>query len=247
MEATTAFDLSSAIQNWRSQLAQSPAFRSENLNELESHLRDSITTLLTRGLSAEEAFLIAARRIGKDNSLETEFGKVNGKSIWLERVLWMLIGILLWEFVSGTVTSAIQYGLAFSWPFANQGNVTSGAVLPIAVFALLQSAGVVGALIVCWWLLVKGGPRFATMLKPLLARRSTWLATLVSLSVFMLVFYVLSHGLFVLLVRFRSVEAVGRMSLYSGYAQNIVMVLRMFGLLAITLLLARKRICTSRA
>ena len=47
MENQTAFDLNQAIQRWRENLANSPAFRSENLNELESHLRDSISTLET--------------------------------------------------------------------------------------------------------------------------------------------------------------------------------------------------------
>ena len=51
METTTSFDLNRAIQSWRENLAQSPAFRGENLNELESHLRDSVATWQARGLS----------------------------------------------------------------------------------------------------------------------------------------------------------------------------------------------------
>src|ERR1043165_8539789 len=58
MEATTPFDLNQAIQRWRENLGQSPAFRSENLFELESHLRDSIATLQRQGLSDEEALLV---------------------------------------------------------------------------------------------------------------------------------------------------------------------------------------------
>src|SRR5690349_14090776 len=42
MENPTSFDLNRAVQQWRETLAQSPAFRGENLNELESHLSDSI-------------------------------------------------------------------------------------------------------------------------------------------------------------------------------------------------------------
>src|SRR5689334_23260986 len=64
MENQTSFELNNAIQRWRENLGQSPAFRSENLNELESHLRDSIATLQAKGLLEEEAFLIASRRIG---------------------------------------------------------------------------------------------------------------------------------------------------------------------------------------
>ena len=57
----------------------------------------------TRGLSAEEAFLVAANRIGKGSALESEFGKVNGQAIWLDRLFWMLIGYQVWGFVSGTI------------------------------------------------------------------------------------------------------------------------------------------------
>lgn len=49
--------------------ANSLASGSENLNELESHLRDSIATLQTRGLSAEEGFLIATRRLGQGQEI----------------------------------------------------------------------------------------------------------------------------------------------------------------------------------
>src|SRR5882724_1033998 len=100
MENQTSFDLNLSIQRWRENLAQSSALRNENLNELESHLCDSIATLQTTGLSGEEAFVIASRRIGKAQQLEIEFGKVNAKSVWLDRLLWMLIGIQAWMAIS---------------------------------------------------------------------------------------------------------------------------------------------------
>src|ERR1051325_853206 len=64
MEATTPFDLNQAIQRWRENLGQSPAFRRENLFELESHLRDSVATLQRQGLSDEEALMVATKRLG---------------------------------------------------------------------------------------------------------------------------------------------------------------------------------------
>src|SRR4051794_28704824 len=65
MENTTPYNLNAEIQQWREALAQSPAFNSENLNELESHLRDSVARLRASGLSEEEALLIATKRIGQ--------------------------------------------------------------------------------------------------------------------------------------------------------------------------------------
>jgi len=100
METPTSFDLNRAIQQWREDLAQSPSFRRENLAELEAHLRDSVAALETRGLTKEEAFVVACKRIGKGGALEKEFGKVNGHAVWLDRILWMLIGFQFWVIVS---------------------------------------------------------------------------------------------------------------------------------------------------
>src|SRR6185312_3597451 len=98
MEDQTAFDLNLAIRLLRENLAQSPALRTENLNELESHLRDSVAALQTRGLATEEAFLIATRRLGQSQQLEPEFSKLNRGNIWLGRAIWMLIGLQVWPF-----------------------------------------------------------------------------------------------------------------------------------------------------
>jgi uncharacterized membrane protein YbhN (UPF0104 family) len=93
METAAPFDLNRAIQQWRENLAPSPAFRRENLDELESHLRDSVTHLMQRGLAADEAFLVATRRVGGGPMLSREFSKMNAKEIWMNRALWMLVGI----------------------------------------------------------------------------------------------------------------------------------------------------------
>jgi hypothetical protein len=105
-----AFDLSQAIEQWRDQLRQSPAFRRENLDELESHLRDSAANLIQRGLAPEEAYLIAVRRIGSAAALGTEFGKLNAQGIWLNRLLWMLVGVQLFGWV-GAVVHALTTGV----------------------------------------------------------------------------------------------------------------------------------------
>jgi hypothetical protein len=78
MAASIEFDLNAAFHLWREQLSQSPQFRQENLDELESHLRDSVGVLQSKGLSADEAFLIGTRRVGKDAALEREFASENG-------------------------------------------------------------------------------------------------------------------------------------------------------------------------
>jgi hypothetical protein len=76
MATTTAFELNQAIQQWRERLTTSPQFQAEEISELESHLRDSVITLQANGLSPEESFLIASRRVGTVEQIEPEFRKV---------------------------------------------------------------------------------------------------------------------------------------------------------------------------
>jgi hypothetical protein len=111
---TTSFDINRTIQQWREDFAQSDAFRGDNLDELEAHLRDSIANLERHSLTTAEAFLIASRRIGSDSALSVEFGKINSRRVWLNRAFWMLIGVqamsvvhaLISMFTSGAITLA---------------------------------------------------------------------------------------------------------------------------------------------
>ncbi len=82
METSIEFNLNAALRLWRERLAQSPHFRVENLDELESHLRDSVTVLPSKGLSDDEAFLIGTRRVGNEAALEPEFARENGGRGW---------------------------------------------------------------------------------------------------------------------------------------------------------------------
>ena len=77
MENPTHFDLNEAIRRWHKNLGASLAFKADNLEELESHLRASVQRLQSNGLSEEEAFLIAMHRIGERGLLEREYAKVN--------------------------------------------------------------------------------------------------------------------------------------------------------------------------
>ena len=81
METTSQFDLNASLDLWLGRLTQSPHFRKENVAEMESHVRDSVTKLHSQGLSEEESFLIAIRRVGSVGKLEPEFAKVN-RSPW---------------------------------------------------------------------------------------------------------------------------------------------------------------------
>jgi len=69
--------LNNALHLWLEQLGQSPQIKAENLKELESHIRDSVVQMQSKGLSPEESFLIATHRAGSPAKLEPEFAKIN--------------------------------------------------------------------------------------------------------------------------------------------------------------------------
>lgn len=247
METTTRFDLNRAIQQWRENLGQSPAFRSENLHELETHLRDSIATLQRQGLSAEEAFFVAANRIGERRSLETEFGKVNRRALWLDRVLWMLIGIQVWGLTSGLVSSVARNAYAFGWRNLHYDWKTNGIALPVAVFTVSQVLAFAASIAICWWLIIRKGGRLLTRLTPWLRRRPTFIAIFVALCVFALCVNVFSNVLPVLLFWDYGGETVREATMYSSYAQLWVSPFEIAVAVAATLILVRRRIRASHS
>lgn len=124
METTpTAFDLNQAVRQWRAQLAQSPVLPGESLDELETHLRDSVASLQQRGLPEQEAFWVATRRLGSEAALQKEFAKLDPRSVWLDRVLWMLLGVLILRGIfalAGLIGIGRLLGLIWSFSISRQ-------------------------------------------------------------------------------------------------------------------------------
>lgn len=89
-------DLIAARAAWRDALVSRESFSDAHLRELEAHLDDAMDDLVTRGLTTEEAFLIATRRLGAPEPLAAEFRKAGGDSVWAGRARWMLLGILVY-------------------------------------------------------------------------------------------------------------------------------------------------------
>lgn len=72
------FNLDNAITEWRRRMVMAGIKSPTLLDELESHLRDDVEQRMEAGLSAEQAFEEAVRRIGQAEILGSEFGKVDG-------------------------------------------------------------------------------------------------------------------------------------------------------------------------
>ncbi len=94
------FDLNTAIENWKNQFSEKGALKKENIEELESHVLDEMDTLQHKGLSAEESFIVAAKRMGSEQTLTEEFGKVNVQAVWTHRLAWIFLGSIIWGMIN---------------------------------------------------------------------------------------------------------------------------------------------------
>ena len=87
-------DVEKRIEQWRVDLAGSELLGRSDVRELESHLREEMEHLKAAGLSPEEAFLVARRRLGDLAALEEEFAKVGPHRRLTSRLSWMATGVL---------------------------------------------------------------------------------------------------------------------------------------------------------
>ena len=65
----------SQIAEWRAYVASAPGINGHDVDELEDHLRHQIAELNVAGLAADEAFLIAVKRLGDVDGLSREFAR----------------------------------------------------------------------------------------------------------------------------------------------------------------------------
>lgn len=140
------FELNKAIKNWRNELSNEEAMTGEGVEELESHLYEQVDSLITTGLSEEEAFMVATHRIGQKEEISQEFAMINSHVIWRTRVSWIAIGILIF-FVSKALVSlfgsAIMYLSAALSPhvfvYVYFTNIFFGVLFPIFIFYTMSA------------------------------------------------------------------------------------------------------------
>jgi hypothetical protein len=102
------FDLEQHIEDWRHQLLQGESVALTEVEELESHLRETVDELAAM-IEPDEAFLLATRRVGSPDALALEFSKINGGRTWMRRTQWMLAGYLVLSLGLGLIGS-ISHG-----------------------------------------------------------------------------------------------------------------------------------------
>src|SRR5512134_734439 len=74
--------LDSQIAEWRAYVANAPGVNGHDVDELEDHLRQQIAELNAAGLVADEAFLIAVKRLGDVDGLSREFAREHSGRLW---------------------------------------------------------------------------------------------------------------------------------------------------------------------
>jgi hypothetical protein len=82
-----AVSLEEQIDQWRSYLRRRQAIHSVDVAELEDHLREQVATLVDAGLAADEAFLVAVKRMGNLDALSREFAREHSDRLWKQLVV----------------------------------------------------------------------------------------------------------------------------------------------------------------
>ena len=79
--------LEEQITQWREYLRRRQAIHSVDVAELEDHLREQVAALLEAGLAADEAFLVAVKRMGDLDDLSREFALEHSERLWKQLVV----------------------------------------------------------------------------------------------------------------------------------------------------------------
>jgi hypothetical protein len=72
----------SQIAEWRAYVANAPGVNGHDVDELEDHLRHQIAELNAAGLTDDEAFLVAVKRMGDLDALSREFAREHSGRLW---------------------------------------------------------------------------------------------------------------------------------------------------------------------
>jgi hypothetical protein len=75
------------IAHWRGYLRRRRAIHDPDVEELEGHLRDQLAALRDLGLTDDEAFLVAVKRIGSLDALSREFAREHSERLWKQLVI----------------------------------------------------------------------------------------------------------------------------------------------------------------
>ena len=80
-------ELEAQFAQWRQYVQRRRELQQCDADELEDHLRGSVDELVAVGLRADEAFLVAVKRMGSLDDLSREFAREHSERLWKQLVL----------------------------------------------------------------------------------------------------------------------------------------------------------------
>ncbi len=134
------FNLNEQMKKWRTSLMEKQTLGKFDIDELETHLREEIEQLTTAKLSEEEAFWVAAHRLGDTTALAGEFEKVNTSLMCSTRIYWMVAGVLTYLVLS-------YFAGAASQGFFLLGKVIGFTGYGVGIVSVLSTSLILGATI----------------------------------------------------------------------------------------------------
>jgi hypothetical protein len=84
---TFADQLEDQIAEWRAYVRRRQVLHSPDVEELEGHIRDQLAVLTEAGLTGDEAFLVAVKRMGSLDELSREFARAHSERLWKQLVI----------------------------------------------------------------------------------------------------------------------------------------------------------------
>jgi hypothetical protein len=208
-----------------------------DVNELEPHLRDAVNALQDRGLSPEEAFVIATRHSGQGHQFESERDR---DTIWFGRAIWMLIGIQVWPFFERLMSGIAGDLFAFGWGNVRHSPFAMGDAWPVFFSSLVQLPALVLAVWLFWKVLRSSG-KLGQWIETKLSDRSSFVLCCIAASIFATALFALEiflragwHKAFAGLYHIQTVSHIDASKAF------VVMPVQTIGFVILTLMLARK-------
>lgn len=86
-ESALSAEVEAQIDTWRAWVRRRQVIHAVDVAELEDHLREQISMLRESGLAADEAFLVAVKRMGNIDALSSEFAREHSERLWKQLVV----------------------------------------------------------------------------------------------------------------------------------------------------------------
>lgn len=123
MKDPDSFSIKLALHSLRSRLSKSGAFTYDNINELESHVRDAYE-INREDHSDPKAYELSLESLGDTEKLIDQYYQANQKNIWINYFWIISLSLIIWTLISSFfntlyINTFIHLGSSFSPEMAN--------------------------------------------------------------------------------------------------------------------------------